>query len=277
MKIFDVKIEALNRQQARDRLIAMLEKKTPSMIATVNVEFVVLAEIDPEFKNILNKKTSLNTIDGSGLLWALWFMRFPKIRIPVLKEIILSLSWILSLILYPLSLAIARKKIGERISGSDFIWDIADVAVANDKKIFILGNKHGLDPNVAEKVSLEMQTKIYGLKVAGSYDGTGSIADEKDIVEIIKKSDADILLVGLGTPAQEKWLARNLGKTDCKIGIGLGGTFDFIAGVQKRAPKWLRAIGFEWLFRLIQQPKRFRRQLALPKFAFKVLKDKLTN
>jgi exopolysaccharide biosynthesis WecB/TagA/CpsF family protein len=84
------------------------------------------------------------------------------------------------------------------------------------------------------------------VKIAGSHDGTGSIADEKDIIEIIKRSDADILLVGLGTPAQEKWLARNLSKTGCKIGIGLGGTFDFIAGNQKRAVFGLQTLTGPW-------------------------------
>ena len=155
------------------------------------------------------------------------------------------------------------------------IWDICKYAARENKRIFLLGYKKGLDPNAVEKTSLKLQTDIYDFKIAGALSATDSPSEEKYILGVIKKSSADILLCGFGSPRQEFWLKRNLSKTGCKIGIGLGGTFDFIAGVQKRAPKCMQIIGLEWFYRLLENPKRIKRQISLAKVASMVLKKRL--
>ena len=175
-----------------------------------------------------------------------------------------------TIILYPKYL---KKPIPERISGSDFVWDLSNYAAKNDLKIFLLGG----DPTVPEQAALKLQTDIYGLKVAGTFEGSPKLEDESKILELMKKDKPDILFVAYGVPAEELWLEKNLVKTGAKIGIGVGGTFDFLAGRRKRAPKFVRAIGLEWLWRLILEPKRYRRQAALPKLVAKVYKYKITT
>lgn len=275
LKFFDVKIDSMKREEAIRSFFSLFEKKTPSLVATVNLEFIVRSLYDGDFKRILNECSRINYIDGAGVILNYGLLNAWKPRIFFLKQIYVFFQWIFVYLFFPFTLLIYKKFIPTTISGSDFIWDIANYSAKNDYKLFLLGYSLGLDPNIVEKASLELQTDTYGLKVAGIFSGTDSVGEEKNICEIIKKSGADILLVGFGTPRQEKWLDRNLSKTGCKIGVGLGGTFDFIAGTQKRAPRWMRRIGFEWLYRLIQNPRRIMRQMALPKIAFRVLAERL--
>ena len=178
-----------------------------------------------------------------------------------------SLSTIL---FYPRYLS---KPISERLSGSDYIWDLSKLAAKNHLSIFLLGG----DPTVPEQAALKLQTDVINLYLAGTYEGSAKIEDEEKIVSLIKKSEADILFVAYGVPAEELWLERNLRKTGAKIGIGVGGTFDFLAGRKPRAPKFIRSIGLEWLYRLIIEPRRFRRQMALPKLVWRVFKEKIKN
>jgi len=277
MKVLDIKIDPLSLSEAKNTFRAYIIGEKSHLIATVNSEFVVKCQTDSEFKTVLNSKYDLNFADAYGLIWGLWLTTLWKPKIKYIREIFVSIPWLILLLLYPLTPLLSKKVIPARISGSDFIWEMCKIAAREKKSIFLLGNKFGLDPSGVEKVSLELQTKIYDLKIAGTISATPEKSDEQAIIEAIQKSGADIVFVGFGAPAQEKWLARNLHKTGAKVGVGLGGTFDFISGAQTRAPKWIRMIGFEWLFRLIQHPKRISRQLALPKFAIMILIDRLKS
>lgn len=271
MKFFDIKFDNIKKQDAVIKLDSFFNKSTASLITTTNVELLMLSQLDEEFKNILNK-SALNLVDGTGIIWGYGVVKSWKPNIIVIKHLYVLIHWILSLLFLPFFLLYFKKYIPEKISGSDYIWDIAKYAANNNKTIFLFGYKLGLDPNVVEKTSLKLQTAIYNLKISGTHSGTESIAEEKEICSLIKKSEADILILGLGSPRQEKWLHRNLKKTGAKIGIGLGGTFDFIAGAQKRAPKIVQKTGLEWFWRLCQNPRRFKRLLSsLPKYAFLVL------
>jgi N-acetylglucosaminyldiphosphoundecaprenol N-acetyl-beta-D-mannosaminyltransferase len=271
MKFFDIKFDAIKKKDASAKLDIFFDKSTPSLITTTNVELLMLSRIDEEFKSILNK-SALNSVDGAGIIWGYGLTKSWRPEIIILKQLYVFFHWLFSLIFLPFSLLFFKKYIPEKISGADFIWDLAKYAAKNNKSIFLFGYKLGLDPNVVEKTSLKLQTSIYDLKIAGAHSGTESIAEEKEICSLIKKSDADILMLGLGSPRQEKWLSRNLKKTGAKIGIGLGATFDFIAGAQKRAPRFIQKIGLEWFWRLLSNPRRLKRQIStLPKFALLVL------
>lgn len=268
--ILGVKIDQLNRQQAANRLAFFSNLKNPQLIITVNPEIIIAAQKDEYLKDIINN-SSLSTADGIGILWA---ARFKTLKVPqviLLKPIVVFLQWLGTIILIPVAPGYFRQPITERLSGSNFIWDIADFAARHKLKIFLLGGA----PTVAERCALKLQTDINDLRIAGVHSGRAEEA--RETIEAINKSKADILLVAFGAPKQEKWLQENLTKTHCKIGVGLGGTFDFIAGVRKRAPAWLQKIGLEWLFRLIQEPSRIKRQLAIPKFMIMVLIDKLQH
>lgn len=270
LQIFDIKLNALDRHQALENVAEFFNKKSPSLICTVNVEFVTRSFYDLEFKDILNHKSSLNIIDGAGIVWGVVILQSWRPNIPIIKYAYVILQWLVAIILYPVLVPLFTRKIS-KLSGSDFSVYLADWASKNHKTIFLLGNKYGLDPNVVEKAALEMQTKFYGLKIAGSHSGSADGQDEKTIIELIKKSGADILFCGFGSPSQEIWLAKNLNRTGCKIGIGLGGTFDFIAGVQRRAPRSFQIIGMEWLWRLLSNPRRLKRLPTLIKFVLKIL------
>lgn len=275
ISILGIKLDPLDRYQSLSRIEEFFFKKTPSLICTINVEFIMTAQRNEEFKNVLNNKSALNTLDGSGVIWAYKLLSSWKPKTKVIRELYIFLQWLIYLILFPIFSAWATRSI-PKISGADFVWDICQWASDNNKKIFILGNKAGLDPNSAQKASLELQTKIYNLKIVGAQSILPEESDNKSLVESIKKSGADILFCALGSPLQEIWLAKNLGRSGAQIGIGLGGTFDFIAGVQKRAPRFMSLFGLEWLYRLVRQPKRIKRQVALPRFTVAILKERLS-
>ena len=113
--------------------------------------------------------------------------------------------------------------------------------------------------------------KYPGLQIVGAYSGSPAADEEDAIVERINQSNADILFVAYGAPEQDKWIARNLPRLQVKMAMGIGGAFDFIAGVVPRAPIWMQRMGLEWLFRLYLQPWRIRRMLRLPRFVLAVL------
>jgi len=272
INLLGVPIDSFTRQQSLKFIEQKIATSKPVFITTVNTEFLFRASNDSTVFEML-KKSTLNFADGVGILWS---AKFLSLKLPVNKfwryivgflKLIGSLAAIL---FYPDYL---KEPIPERISGSDFIWDLSRFAVRNNLSIFLLGG----NPSVPEQAALKLQTEIYNLRVVGTYEGSPEIEDEEKIIEIIKKAEPDILFVAYGVPAEELWLKRNLKKTGAKIGIGVGGTFDFLAGRKPRAPKFIRSIGLEWFFRLIVEPRRFRRQLALPKLVWRVFKYKLAD
>ena len=267
--VLGIPIDTLTLKEAAEKLPIFIDKKA-SIICTPNVEFIIKAQKDKDFLKILSKKSALNCADGIGPLWAARFQTWPKPKIPVMREVVTILEWLFSIVLIPLWPGLFKNPIPERISGSDFVWTIARFAADNNYKIFLLGGA----PTVAERASLSLQTQIYNLRIAGIH--SGSPKDTPEIIEAVNKSRADIILVAFGAPKQEKWLAENLSKTTCKIGIGLGGTFDFIAEMKKRAPIWMQRSGLEWLYRLFQEPGRLGRQFSIPKFMFLVLINQLS-
>jgi len=272
LKLFGIKLDSLTKEMFVHELASCLEKKTPSLITTVNVEFIHRALNDNDFLNLLNKNSCLNIIDGAGVIWAYKTLNACKPK-NFLNYLYSPIHWFLSLLFFPISFQFYKRTLS-KLSGSDLVWDLCDYAANNKKRVFLLGYKKGLDPNTVEKTSLKLQTDIHNLKIVGTLSATDSPSEENHIINTVKKSSADILLCGFGSPRQEFWLKQNLKKTGCKIGIGLGGTFDFIAGIQKRAPRWMQMIGLEWLYRLLENPKRIKRQTALIKVALLVLKKR---
>ncbi len=270
--ILGIPVDSFTKEQARRYLQQKISSGTSMQINTINVEFLHRAISDQAVAEMI-RSSSLNFADGVGVLWAAKFLTldFPKNyfwrHIVGFLKLLLSLT---TIIIYP---GYIRKPIPERIPGSDFIYDLSKFAVRNNLKVFLLGG----DPSVPEQAALKLQTDVLDLRVAGTYEGSPKIEDEEKIISIVKKSEADILFVAYGVPAEELWLERNLGKTGAKIGIGVGGTFDFLAGRKKRAPKIVRLIGLEWLWRLILEPRRYRRQLALPKLVWQVFKYKINS
>ncbi|HHY13222.1 MAG TPA: WecB/TagA/CpsF family glycosyltransferase, partial [Thermoanaerobacterales bacterium] len=134
-------------------------------------------------------------------------------------------------------------------------------------RIYLLGSK----PGIAKLASAKIKEKYPGIKIEGYHHGYFSIDDEEKIIKDINYKKPDFLFVGLGAPRQEKWIFENLEHLDVKVCMGIGGSIDIFAGKVKRAPLIFQKLGLEWFYRLIKEPRRIGRMLALPHFVLKVL------
>lgn len=203
-------------------------------VCTVNPEFVMVAQEDSNFRNIL-QRAHLCVPDGVGLLWAAKRLGRPLV---------------------------------ERVTGSDGVPLIAQRAAREGWRLFLLGAAEGVADKAAEVLTLNNP----GLKIVGTYSGSPQGIEEDELVEQVNASGADILFVAYGAPTQDKWIARNLPRLRPAMAIGVGGSFDFIAGIVPRAPLWMRERGLEWLYRLYLQPWRIKRMLRLPRFVLAFLR-----
>jgi N-acetylglucosaminyldiphosphoundecaprenol N-acetyl-beta-D-mannosaminyltransferase len=113
------------------------------------------------------------------------------------------------------------------------------------------------------------------LEVVGTYGGSPHPDDCEEVISRVRGAAPDLLLVAYGVPAEEEWISTYRGRLGVPVMIGVGGAFDFVAGLTRRAPRWMRTVGLEWLHRLIREPWRWRRQLALPRFVALVVLQRL--
>jgi N-acetylglucosaminyldiphosphoundecaprenol N-acetyl-beta-D-mannosaminyltransferase len=144
---------------------------------------------------------------------------------------------------------------------------IAERAAVTGWKLFLLGAA----PGIAEKTADVLRGRYPGVNIVGVYSGSPAPDEEDSIVERVNASGADILFVAYGAPEQDKWIARNTPRLRVKMAMGVGGSFDFIAGILPRAPLWMQRWGLEWLYRLYLQPRRIRRMMRIPRFILAVL------
>ncbi|MBU1445940.1 WecB/TagA/CpsF family glycosyltransferase, partial [Patescibacteria group bacterium] len=202
----------------------------------------------------------LNIPDGIGILWAATHIVAKNTKLHAL----------LSLPLIAISPNKFKQALRERVTGIDLVQKIAERASIHGSKLFLLGAA----PGIAEIAGEKLGSKYQNLKIAGTFAGSPHKNDCENIINLINRSGADILFVAYGAPAQEMWIAKNLHKlTTVKIAAGIGGSFDFIAGKYKRAPRWMQTLGLEWFYRLIKQPSRWRRIYnATVKFPTKIIK-----
>lgn len=157
-----------------------------------------------------------------------------------------------------------RFPVSERVAGVDLISRLSQ-DLGPQLRIFFLGAA----PGVAEAAAAALQSRFPHITVAGSHDGY--FQDDAGVVAQIRASEANVVLAALGFPRQENWLLQHGPLTGARVGVGVGGSFDVLAGRVQRAPRWMQRTGLEWLHRLSLQPSRWRRMLALPRFAVRVL------
>ncbi len=212
-----------------------LTDQHPHQVVTVNAEFVVRARRDRAFRQVL-RESDLATVDGTLVALALRYRH----RVPA-----------------------------RRVAGVDLIPHLAQLAAKRACPVFLLG----AGPGVAEAAAERLRLLAPGLNIAGTYAGSALPDEDERICAMIRLGAARVLLVAYGAPTQDFWIARNLQRLGPCIAIGVGGSFDYLAGVTPRAPLWMRWAGMEWLYRLMRQPSRWRRQLALPLFGYLVVRD----
>lgn len=200
----------------------MINNNEKSYIVPINVDVVIKIEKDEELKKIVDS-ANMVLIDGTPLVW-----------ISKLK----------------------KRPVKEKISGSDLVPKLFEVAANKGYSIFILGGKEG----IAEQAKEKMKEKYKDINIVGTY--APNFGFEKDdnelnkINEMINKTNPDLLIVCLGCPKQEKWIFNNIQKYNARVSICAGATVDFLAGNVKRAPKWVSKCGLEWFYRFLQEPKR---------------------
>jgi N-acetylglucosaminyldiphosphoundecaprenol N-acetyl-beta-D-mannosaminyltransferase len=159
----------------------------------------------------------------------------------------------------------------ERVPGSEFIFDICDIAAKGKYKVFIYGAKEKVNKNTVE----ELKKRYPDIEIAGRASGYVKDSDMPDLIDRINASEAQILFLALGSPRQEEWYATYKNRLHhVRVVQGVGGTLDTIAGTVKRAPEAWCNLRLEWLYRLIMEPKRIKRQKVLPIFAAMVLISK---
>lgn len=168
-----------------------------------------------------------------------------------------------------------KKQTNYRLSGTDLMLELCKLAAKRKWSVFLLGGKN----KVAEKAASNL-AETCKLRTIGHFSGAQNIKKQtneelKEAIERINKFQPQLLFVAYGAPEQEKWIADNLYQLKVKVAMGVGGAFDYLAGKTKRAPMRIRKMGLEWLWRLLNQPWRFRRQLALLKFIYLVIRERL--
>jgi len=162
----------------------------------------------------------------------------------------------------------------ERVPGSEIVYHLAEQCAENGWRLFLLGAQEG----IAAQAGRLFQQKYPDLIIAGSYAGSPDLDENATIVSLINDSRADVLYVAYGNPKQDMWIGRNKETLKTvRVAIGIGASLDFVTGNATRAPRWMQKLGLEWLHRLILEPWRWRRMLALPRFVFAIIRDKQTN
>lgn len=229
-------IDDLNMEEALDRLEDFVEIGRATgkthQVATVNADFVVKAMQDPELRYLL-QDADMATADGMPLVWG---------------ARILGVS------------------LEGRVAGSDMIPALAERAAQKGYSIYFFGAA----PGVAQQAADTLKEKYPELKVAGVMSPPYSSVLEVDrsILDEIKAADPDILLVALGNPKQEKFIGMYGRELGVPVMIGIGATLDFIAGHMQRAPEWMQNAGLEWLYRLLQEPRRMWKRYVVDMVGF---------
>jgi N-acetylglucosaminyldiphosphoundecaprenol N-acetyl-beta-D-mannosaminyltransferase len=235
--ILGVPIDDVTENEAVKYIDTLMNDGKLHQVVTVNPEFVMEAQRDPRFMQVLND-ASLATADGTGILLAARWLGTP---------------------------------IRERVTGVALVERLAKQAVIRGWRIFFLGAA----PGVAEKAAQVLRHRYAGLQVAGAYAGSPSIIEEPFVRQQVLDANPDILLVAYGHPAQDLWIARNQELLNVRLAIGVGGTFDELIGLVPQAPIWMHKIGLKWLWRLIKQPWRYKRIMtAVIKFPLAVLRSR---
>lgn len=229
--ILGVDVSNMTYESLTADVLERIDSGEQSFIVAVNPEKIMKASKSPELMDILNT-ADYQIPDGIGLLIA------SKLK---------------------------KGSIKARITGVDLMMHLVEAAALEEKSIFLYGGKPGVGQQAADKL-LE---KYPALQIAGVLDGY--IKDNEVIKVAINEASPDFVFVAMGSPKQEEWIIANKSSLEASVFQGVGGSFDVIAGNVKRAPAFFRKYGLEWLYRLLKEPKRLGRQLALPQFVMKVL------
>lgn len=234
VKILGVPVHPLTMNESVAVLEEKLQKKEQAFVVTANAEIIMMCQQDKEYNNIVSEQADLVLPDGAGAVWAGRYL---------------------------------GNEVPERVAGFDLYNQLLKLSADKGYKAYFFGGA----PGVAEAAKNKAEELYPGVQIVGCRNGYFTEAEEEAIIKEINDAAPDMLFVALGAPKQEKWLVKYRNQLKPRVLMGIGGSFDVLAGKMERAPKWMQEASLEWAFRLYKQPSRFMRMLALPKFVLKVI------
>jgi len=235
--ILGVGVNPINITDAINIIQCWITNRDQQYVCVTPAHSVMDGYRNPDLKKIFNG-SGLTTPDGMAIVWLLRLQGFHQVR---------------------------------RVYGPDLMQAVCEHSLETGWRHYFYGGA----PGVADQLSERLHNNYPGLKVVGTYTPPfRELTEEEDqlIITTINEANPDILWVGIGSPKQELWMSKHMSKVNVPVLIGVGAAFDFLSGKKKQAPLWIQRTGFEWLFRLIQEPKRlWQRYAEYPLFVMLVL------
>jgi len=237
VNVLGVSVGVLTHHRLTALLRECLDSGLKGWLSYVNVHALNLAATHPWFQLFLNKSL-VTYCDGQGVRFGAFLQ---------------------------------GNSIPERIVMSDWIYDVCETAVLRQLRVFFLGSTE----TVVNQASSSFKILYPELLIAGVHHGYLSDIDSEAVVHLINKATPDILVVGMGMPLQEEWILKYIDRLDVRIVCNAGSCFDYVAGVKKRCPTWMGVMGFEWLYRLVQEPRRLwqRYLIGNPLFVWRIIRN----
>ncbi|WP_342427324.1 WecB/TagA/CpsF family glycosyltransferase [Paenibacillus sp. FSL L8-0158] len=234
--IFGVPVSRLNMKDTLNVLIQAVESRRPHQVITANPIMVMAALEDPVYMNVM-KQAELIVPDGTGVVWAANYVGHP---------------------------------VPERVAGFDLLHELLAAGENYHWKVYLLGSTSEVIQATAKRVH-----ELYpAITVCGKRDGFFGPKEDEAVIAAIREANPDLLFVARGADTQEPWIGKYKEQLGVPVMMGVGGSFDVISGRTKRAPKLFQKLRAEWVYRLLKEPSRYKRMLALPKFAAKVMREK---
>ena len=223
--ILNTYIDALSMEETISEVEKIIARGVPTQHVVINANKVNLMNEDPELKKIVNECPLINA-DGISILWAAKILGVP---------------------------------IRERVTGIDLFLNLVKLASEKGYKIYLFGAKE----EVVRKVKKVFEEEYPDLQIVGYRNGYFTEEDEPEIVKNMAESGADMMFVAFSSPKKEYWINKYIDQLNIPFVMGVGGSFDVVAGVTERAPKWVQIRGFEWLYRLVQEPRRMWKRYVI--------------
>jgi len=236
--LLGIDVAAIGVEAFIEYVVAAARRRRRLRICYVNAANYNLAARDRRYAELL-RSADLVYADGQAVVWASRFLGRP---------------------------------LPERVNAGDFFDRFAAACARERLKLYLLGSR----PGIADRAAAELAARTSGLEIAGTHHGYFDESESGRIVSEINRARPDILVVGMGAPRQEKWVAENFDRLDVAVAWCVGALFEYLSGTRRRAPLWMRKAGLEWAFRLALEPRRLWKRYLLGNWAFawRVWKDR---
>jgi len=234
--IFGIPFSKMDMKATVQYLTDRINAREQTHVITANPIMVMSALEQPSYKEMM-LKSDLIVPDGAGIVWA------------------------------------AQKggdPVAERVTGIELLHELLKVGEEHHWKVYLLGTTQ----EIIEAAAQSLQMQYPQVRIVGCRNGYFKAADDDEVIHTIAELQPDLLFVARGAETQEPWIVKHRAALGVPLIMGVGGSFDVISGKLKRAPEWIQRLRVEWLFRLLQEPKRLPRMMVLPKFMLKVMRNK---